>query len=109
MSTDKPSRTEEEYFTKRDLELLQQKRHQLEEEADRTDRQQHFMKCPKCGASLHPEEFHGVTIDRCPECDGFWLDRGEIDNLMTDTKPGLLGRVFGDLTAALRERKSDDR
>ena len=49
MSTDKPSRTEEEYFTKRDIELLQQKRHQLEEEADRTERQQHFMKCPKCG------------------------------------------------------------
>jgi Zn-finger nucleic acid-binding protein len=109
MSTDKPSRTEEDYFTKRDLELLQQKRDQLEEKADRSERQQHFMKCPKCGADLHAEEFHGVTIDRCPECNGIWLDSGEIDSLMTDTEPGLLGRVFGDMTAALRERKSDDR
>lgn len=109
MSTDKPSRTEEDYFTKRDLELLRQKRHQLKEEADREERQQHFMKCPKCGAGLCHEEFHGVTMDRCTECDGIWLDSGEIDNLTTDTEPGLLGRVFGDLTAALRERKSDNR
>jgi hypothetical protein len=109
MSTDKPSRTEEDYFTKRDLELLQKKRNELEEQANREERQQHFMKCPKCGASLRPEEFHGITVDRCPECNGIWLDSGEIDSLMTDTEPGLLGRVFGDLTATLRERKSGDR
>jgi hypothetical protein len=109
MSTDKPSRTEEDYFTKRDRELLQKKRHELDEEADREERQQHFMKCPKCGADLQSEEFHSVTIDRCPDCDGIWLDSGEIDSLMTDTEPGLLGRVFGDLTATLRERKSGDR
>ena len=108
MSTDKPSRTEEDYFTKRDRELLQNKRHELEEEADREERQQHFMKCPKCGANLQPEEFHGVTIDRCSECNGIWLDSGEIESLMTETEPGLLGRVFGDLTATLRQHKSDD-
>ena len=109
MSTDKPSRTEDEYFTKRDREILRQKRQQLEQEADREERHQHFMKCPKCGAGLHPEKFHSVTMDRCSECDGIWLDCGEIDTLVTDAEPGLLGRVFTALAAALREPKSGDR
>jgi hypothetical protein len=107
MTSDKPSKTEDEYFTKRDLELLKQKREALEQEASKTERQQHFMKCPKCGADLASEQFHGITIDRCSECDGIWLDAGEIEQLVVDQEPGLLGRVFGDISAALGQRKRD--
>lgn len=107
MSTEKPSRTEEDYFTKRDRELLQQKKEQMEALANQEERRTHYMKCPKCGADLSSENFHGVTIDRCPECDGIWLDGGEINLLMKDDEPGLLGKVFGDLSAALGSRKKE--
>jgi len=107
MSADKPSKSEAEYFTKRDRELIRQKRQALKTEARETERRQHYQKCCKCGADLVEEEFHGVTIDRCPECNGIWLDAGEIERLMADHEPGLLGRVFGDLTAVLREPKQD--
>ncbi len=103
MSTDKPSKSEEEYFTKRDLELLKKKRAQIATEAQAAERQSHYMKCPKCGADLLEEQFHGISIERCPECQGIWLDAGEVENLMSEKKPGLLARVFGDVTASLRE------
>jgi len=107
MSTDKPSKTEEEYFTKRDMELLKKKRQQAQTEAEQTERAQHYMKCPKCGADLKQEEFHGVTIERCPEDKGIWLDAGEIERLMDDQAPGLLAKVFSGVTASLSQQKPD--
>ena len=107
MSTDKPSKTEEEYFTKQDMELLKKKRQQAQTEAEQAERRQHYMKCPKCGADLDQEEFHGVTIERCPEDKGIWLDAGEIERLMDDQAPGLLAKVFSGVTASLSQQKPD--
>jgi Zn-finger nucleic acid-binding protein len=40
------------------------------------------MKCPRCHADLVPEqEYHGIVVDRCPSCDGRWLDLDELDQL----------------------------
>jgi uncharacterized protein len=38
--------------------------------------------CPKCHAPLKSVERNGVTIDRCVECGGVFLDRGELERLM---------------------------
>ena len=38
--------------------------------------------CPKCSetlSSIAPSEVHGLVIDRCPNCLGFWLDSGELE------------------------------
>jgi Zn-finger nucleic acid-binding protein len=40
------------------------------------------MKCPKCGADLNTVDYHGVQVDRCPECDGVWFDAGEVESLV---------------------------
>lgn len=40
------------------------------------------MMCPKCHATLKSVERNGVTIDRCTECGGIFLDRGELERLM---------------------------
>jgi Zn-finger nucleic acid-binding protein len=37
--------------------------------------------CPHCEVVLqpmHPREHPDITIDRCPDCKGMWLDRGEL-------------------------------
>ncbi len=40
------------------------------------------MQCPRCHADLVPQqEYHGIVVDRCPSCDGRWLDSDELDQI----------------------------
>lgn len=78
---EKPSRNEDEYFTKQDLELIRARRAQLDAERAKQARSVHYMKCPKCGADLVERELANVKIDACPECKGTWLDAGELELL----------------------------
>lgn len=39
------------------------------------------LKCPRDGASLAVEHHHGIEVDRCPACNGRWLDHHELDRL----------------------------
>ena len=42
------------------------------------------MKCPRCEtAELAVRDRDGVTIDTCPGCRGVWLDRGELEKLLS--------------------------
>lgn len=41
------------------------------------------MKCPVDNATLMMTERAGVEIDYCPECRGVWLDRGELDKIIS--------------------------
>lgn len=45
--------------------------------------------CPKCQATMTSIERSGVTIERCTECGGVFLDRGELERLETAEAPGL--------------------
>ena len=53
MSTDKPSRNEDEYFAQQNAELLRKQREKLEAAALETERKSHYMKCPKDGYDLN--------------------------------------------------------
>ena len=39
------------------------------------------MNCPRCSAQLKVQTFKGIDVDRCPTCEGMWLDHGELDQL----------------------------
>ena len=42
------------------------------------------IKCPKCDTKLeplNPKDLKELIIDRCPSCQGFWLDKGELDQM----------------------------
>ena len=106
MTPNKPSKNEDEFFAKEEAELLKAQREKARAAAEEALRKQHFMKCPKDGHDLVNEEFHGVTVDRCPHCHGIFLDAGEIDAVVAHEDVTLLGRVFGDIAAALRRRES---
>ncbi len=80
--SDKPSRNEEEYFARREAELLKKRREALARAENDAERQRHFMKCPKCGADLVTQDYEGVQVDRCPECDGVWFDAGEAERVI---------------------------
>ena len=93
---DKPSRNEDEYFAREDLELRKALRARLDAIRRKAERSSHFMKCPRCGADLAEHEYHHVKIDRCPECKGTWLDGGELEHLLL-VKRHQFGRFIGDL------------
>jgi hypothetical protein len=44
-------------------------------------REQHFMRCPKCGHEMKEEELDGIKIDRCSFCEGIYFDAGELDQI----------------------------
>lgn len=41
------------------------------------------MQCPNDQTTLAMTERHGVEIDYCPTCRGVWLDKGELDKLIS--------------------------
>lgn len=81
----KPSQSEEEYFAREEVEkkkrLAREKTEKIQKEDKERLKQLHWMRCPKCGMELHPILFKGVTIDKCFECNGVYLDDGELEKL----------------------------
>ncbi|OGL47028.1 MAG: hypothetical protein A2161_17560 [Candidatus Schekmanbacteria bacterium RBG_13_48_7] len=81
----KAKKDEEEYFKKKDSELLNkiQKEKMKEEEQERLQelKELHFMHCPKCGHDLEERKLDEVKIDICTHCHGIWLDKGELELL----------------------------
>jgi len=42
------------------------------------------IKCPQCHIDLEPlspKDAPELIVDRCPTCQGFWLDQGELDRI----------------------------
>jgi ribosomal protein L37AE/L43A len=94
---EKPSRNEDEYFVKLDAELIKARRAKLDEERKKQERSAHYMKCPKCGADLVEREMNHVKVDQCTECEGIWLDKGEIELLVHTEEASGVSRVIRDL------------
>ena len=79
MEEKKPSKTEDEYFVKLDADLIKAQRAKLDAERLKAERATHYMRCPKCGGELKEIEHHHMKIDRCQDCGGVWLDKGEME------------------------------
>ena len=41
------------------------------------------LQCPKCHAEMHQYERNGIVVDQCTECRGLFLDRGELEKLVS--------------------------
>ena len=89
----KPSEKEEEYFARIEFERkkkLEEEKHKtfIEGEKKRL-KELHYMKCPKCGMELIEIDYKGVKVDKCSECEGVWLDAGELEAISKFEKTGL--------------------
>ena len=99
----KPSDTEEEYFARENAERMrklaaEQQKSLAEGEREKL-RKLHHMRCPKCGMELKEIPVRGVEVDRCFNCNGTWLDAGELEKLAKgqgeNTVMASVLRVFG--------------
>lgn len=95
---DKPSKAEDEYFARQEIERRKKWAHEqastMAVEQKEQLRQLHWMKCPKCGMDLKEIELHGVKVDQCASCGGVFLDPGEMEQIEKHEQGGVMGRVF---------------
>ncbi len=80
---EKPSRLEDEYIARMEYERkkkIEEERHKrLAEEEKKRLKELHYMRCPKCGMELIEIDYKGIKVDKCSECEGIWLDAGELE------------------------------
>ena len=93
----KPSEKEEEYFARQELErkkkLEEEKQKKLAEEEKVRLKDLHFMRCPKCGMELSEIDYKGIKIDKCFNCEGIWLDAGEME-IVSQLEKSSLDKLF---------------
>ena len=85
---------EEEYFVKKERELLANMKAKQEAEAKEAAKKASYMKCPKCGDSLKERSFQKILIDQCTGCNGIWLDAGELDEVAEKEGGSWLGKFW---------------
>jgi hypothetical protein len=69
--------------------IEEEKHKKLGEEEKRRLKEVHYMRCPKCGMELIEIDYKGIKIDECSECEGIWLDAGELETVSRLEKTGL--------------------
>ncbi len=42
------------------------------------------MQCPRCDMPLVTAKYESVEVDMCEQCWGFWLDSGELQQVLTE-------------------------
>lgn len=93
----KPSELEEEYVVKMEFEkrkkLEEEKHRKLAQDEKNKIKELHYMRCPKCGMELIEIEYKKIKVDKCSECEGIWLDAGELYAVTKLEKIGL-DRLF---------------
>ena len=89
----KPSDREEEYMARQEFEkkkkIEEEKHKRLKVEEKNKLKGLHYMRCPKCGMELIEIDYKAIKIDKCTECDGVWLDAGELEAIARLEKTGL--------------------
>ena len=91
--TDSGYDKEDAYFHQKDAELLAKRRAQLD--ARRTGSMGDKIKCPRCGSVMNEVAVEHVKVDRCTDCGGVFLDKGELEILTHAKSGGFFKRLFG--------------
>jgi Zn-finger nucleic acid-binding protein len=89
---DRGQALENEYFHKKEKELIKKMKAKLEVEETKDI----HLECPKCDGKLLETEYENIAIDVCDKCSGVWLDAGELAQVVDKNEnSGWLSRMFG--------------
>lgn len=89
---DRARALENEYFHRKEQELIAKMRAKLAFENARDIE----VKCPKCDGTLMEADYEKIKIDVCNKCHGVWFDAGELAQVIEKDKDGgWFGRLFG--------------
>lgn len=84
---------EDLWFSKNEQKIIERLKAKHDEEQERIAKEQkqikerelkeqHWMKCPKCGHNLKMEHIDDVELDKCENCHGIYFDAGELDVIL---------------------------
>ncbi len=88
---------EEDYFHRKDQELLEQMRQRPAAEEREHYKETSFLHSPKCGEKLEEILFRGVMVERGTGCHEVWLGAREVERLTARASQGWLSRFWRSL------------
>lgn len=81
---------EDGYFAAKEHELIEGMKAQFHS-TEAARREARMMSCPKCLGKFAKHRFMGLELDRCESCEGIWLNRGELAEILRRQARGPLG------------------
>ena len=78
---------EDIYFAAKDRELVEKLKARLQK-IEKTDASDQRLGCPKCPGTLETYRFMEFTLDQCHDCGGIWLDKGELEGILSKVSRG---------------------
>jgi len=63
--------------------------------------------CPKCSGKFKKHPLLGCLVDRCENCEGIWLNKGELDRILRQQARGPLALFLDRCFAKNEPQKSD--
>lgn len=89
---DRGKALENEYFRRKEQELIEKMRSKLADESTVSLE----LQCPKCDGVLQETDYENIKIDVCDKCNGVWFDAGELAQVVDKNEnSGWLSRLFG--------------
>jgi Zn finger protein HypA/HybF involved in hydrogenase expression len=97
-----PSRLEDEYFYKKDRELIEKMKSAEKAKKDILERTAHYHKCSKCGHDMEERVREDVSLLCCHHCESMHISLSTLENL---GHHGRLNVVLNDLRDYLSNLK----
>ena len=91
---DRKKALEEDYFRRKEREAVEKMREKMAAEQEAEAAEAARPVCPRGHGKLTQVTFESVEIDRCEECGGIWLDKGELESLRQKEGGGWLSRLW---------------
>jgi phage FluMu protein Com len=89
----KKERAEEDrFFAQREKEVIERLRQKMSAADLKDVRSLAHMHCPHCGTKLATADHQGVTLEACPDCQGVWLDKNDLEALGAREPDSWIGR-----------------
>lgn len=81
---------EDSYFAVQEHELIEQMK-SAHQKVEVTQRQALMATCPKCSGKFAKYTVKGFVVERCESCEGIWLNKGELAEILRRQAAGPLG------------------
>lgn len=81
---------EDGYFAAKEHELIEEMKLEFHK-VEAARRAAQMATCPKCSGTFEKYEFMGFVLERCQNCEGTWLKKGELAAILKQHARGPLG------------------
>jgi ribosomal protein S27E len=85
-----PHAHEDSYFAVQEHELMEQMKSE-HRKAEAAKRQALMTICPKCSGQLVKYSENSFVVERCESCEGIWLNKGDLAEILRRQAAGPLG------------------